>query len=192
MANVRIAVTALAVTLSAAGGAAYLEEDFDGETFPPAGWSIITENRGSNSIGWERAGGENGCAHGFIAGDYGHGGSTTLVTKSVRLNEGSAAVSFERYDAGYGGAYYWLEIQLRRGSQGLWRETLPRAEWWKPIRINFPILTTDDHEVAWLLEAYFGVPSVAGAAHLYVDNVVIEENTAVDPTSLGRVKALYH
>lgn len=189
----RITILALAVTASAAVGAAYLTENFDNQTFPPAGWSIITENHGSESIGWKRydRGGGNGCAHGYISGEYGSGGITVLATKSLNLKQGSASVAFERYDTSYGGVYYWLEVQLRQGTQIIWHKEFPRAQSWAPFRLNVPVYSSDDYEIGWELEAFFGNPRMGGTVDLYIDNVVIEENTAVEATSLGRVRALY-
>jgi hypothetical protein len=186
-----IAIIALAVNLAA--GAAYVEEDFDGPTFPPAGWSIITENNGCRSIGWRRVnrGGGNYCAHGYASGYYMSAGTTVLASKTLPLKQGSVAVSFERYCTAEGGLFYWLKLQLRQGTRVVWYREYASTSSWAPIRLTVPVYWGDDYEIGWALEAFFGNPRLGGTVYLYVDNAVVEESTAVAATSLGRVRALY-
>jgi hypothetical protein len=187
-----IAIIALLLTAVGAG-ATYLEENFNGPTFPPAGWEIITENQGCEALGWSRfhRGGGDYCAHGYMDGYYGTGGSTVLAT-GISLNKGSAGVSFEYYDTNAGGVTYRTVLELWQRPSVYWYRELPRSKSWAPIRVNVPVNASGDYMLGWRLDGVFGNPHAPhGNAHFYVDNIVVEENTDVAAYSFGRVRALY-
>ncbi|MGD8718192.1 MAG: hypothetical protein PVH29_05150 [Candidatus Zixiibacteriota bacterium] len=188
-----IAITALALAVAGVAGGAILEEDFSDATFPPDGWSVIIENHGMEIIEWERFNvGGNYCARGHVFGYYESTGSTTLATKSIPLTGAPTCVSFKYYSDSDGALTYLLRLQLWQGGMARWSQDLPHSENWAQVRVNFPTYMIGDYGVGWKLSGENGSPhGPRGNGYFYVDDVVVEENTGISPTSLGRVKALY-
>jgi hypothetical protein len=173
--------------------ASYLDEDFSGGPFPPAGWT--TESTGSAASGWEKINeGASAYARGFMEGPYGAAGTTTLVSGAVSLEVGTNVnVEFRRYTSGRGTVRFYLNLILRKGGSEVWRKDFHGCQSWEWIEEAVPTITESgaDYTFAWEIDSLMG-PSSGGAVYLHLDDIsASEDNAAVEATSLGRVRALY-
>jgi len=185
------AIALLAFAASSAATRLLIGQGFKRETWPPPGWRVKT--RTPPVAYWARVCPEENCfARGFVGGSYG-GGSATLITKKLDLPARSKiTVAFDYINSEEG--YPWgvkRKVYLVKGDYwNIWSMDL-QSERWKRVKTNLPPIKEagDDYTFRWYVEA---VTFSGTYVVLCIDNIRIEEtNTAVEPSSLGRVRALY-
>jgi hypothetical protein len=175
-----LALALLAVAPALANPPTAVDEDFGGSQFPPSGWTVDGESR---TWSWEDGGGyAKGVAECGAAPDSGW---TALYSPPFRVNKGTTLRVQFRYRT------YCVEYETRYVRIGTWRKFMGWGQEW----MDFDEATTA-FEVGGEYQAEF-VLSVAGGSYAIwaefdVDDVVItRQNVGVDPTSLGRVRALF-
>ena len=182
-----VALVALALAAVAQGVEPRLWEDFERVHFPPQGW--YTEG---NETVWSRgASTYDYYARGNLTVESGSSWAC-LVTRDFPLKT-SAEINLRlHYIAGYkGDGSGKSTVALRRGTTELWSRELRAPVAWTRLNVALgPYKKADNYNLEF---------KVAGTASrslltvwLYVDDIHVREcATAVAPTSLGRVKALY-
>jgi hypothetical protein len=119
------------------------------------------------------------------------GSSATLVTRDFGLNaSGKINVRLD-YIAGLQGFGEGSStVTLKRGTSELWEKELSAPGSWTGLNKNLgPYARRGNYRVEFKIA---GSTSSIVTVWLYVDNLMIREcATAVEPTSLGRVRALY-
>jgi hypothetical protein len=181
------ALAALALAAVALGVQPRLWEDFERVNFPPRGW--YTEG---NETVWSRgASTYDYYARGNLTVETGSSWAS-LVTRDFPLKT-SAEINLRlHYIAGYtGDGSGKSTVALRRGTTEVWSKDLKAPVAWTRLNTTLgPYKRADNYNLR------FTVTGTASrsllTAWLYVDNIHVREcATAVAPTSLGRVKALY-
>jgi hypothetical protein len=181
---ISIAALAAITALAAAAPPILVKEDFEGELFPPPGWSVD----GSGDWGWSNA---RGYANGYATSTVGHTASCSITSRRFSLDGGRRVRVVFRYEAtGCGDAPTDHSINLVGGGHTV-ADGLPKTggwtnyEWLSP---EAPAYAT--FRISWVATVYS--PDSSGTGILRLDDVVITlYNVAVGPTSIGRVKALY-
>ena len=189
-------VVAAALALAAAAAAKdYVNEDFEG-SFPPAGWTASYE--GNNSGRWEQlGGGPGGCyVHGSVSSWQEGLVATTFMSPGFNV-KGNTTVYY-RFDYGLwgnghgveGGEFYIVYAQTpARRLQYRELEGLPS---WAEFTGSAAVSADDRFKACWRVWAddYWRYHF----AFLMFDDVIISDqprHPAVEPASVGRVKALY-
>jgi len=188
----------LAAALSAATAAAtpvVIAEDFEGPTFPPAGWRI-EYNVYMASASWTR-GGSAGAYYAYGSGSAGGMASHAegyLITSPRALEAGDTLKITFRYNGTKTGslASWYREVALRKNGGRIWYARLGETGW-TPYEYTLAPLAEGgtDYDFWWA----FGCLSPnngGGSVTFGVDDILItEENLGVTPASLGRVRALF-
>jgi hypothetical protein len=193
MKNTRLVIV-IALCVHATSPAAtrlLIGQGFERETWPPPGWRIKT--RTPPVAYWARVCTEGNCfARGFVGGSYG-GAVATLITKKLELPARSKiAVAFDytSFEEGYPYVIKRKVYLVKGDYENIWSLDLQIGAW-KRVKANIPPIKEagDDYTFRWCVEA---VTFSGTYVVLCIDNIRIKEtNTAVEPTSLGRVRALY-
>ena len=159
-----------------------VEEDFEGSQFPPPGW----RKSGEAIWYWKNAG---GYAEGYAeCGSFGEA-RASLETLLFRVNKGTALrveFLYRAYSGGMSEAGCYLIIY------GRWWRSIDsyRLNWTKFDEFTplFPV--GGEYRLEFRLRVSGGSHGAMGK--WFLDDVLItRDNVAVDPTSLGRVKALF-
>jgi hypothetical protein len=179
---------------SAAAGRIIIDQGFEKERFPPPHWRIGASKPPYTNWTSEYAGG-NWYACGHVGGANTQGGAV-LITKKFDIAE-CARITFQ-FDFKTNKTGYCLDerwrislINERYFRRTIWSEEL-KAWTWKKFKRTLPVDITpgDGFAVEWTVSGW--TYDYESRIELAIDNVkVVETNTAVEPTSLGRVKALY-
>lgn len=161
-----------------------VEENFEGTQFPPAGWRTLS------GWGW---GSETG--NRFASGYQSGPGVSLLHTYKFELDKGTPiTIEFEYRARRSGMGSSAVQVHLFYGTYGsgtyVWHQNLYYPSTWTKagaMGIQIPE-TRSDYYCRWLV----GATSYASTG-FDVDNVIVKlENTGVERTSLGRVRALYY
>jgi hypothetical protein len=170
-----------------------LHEDFEGATFPPPGWRVVTSGEGGHY--WERRYESSYYAHGQISLVHGQYPHARLVSRYLSLKVGDTVTLKFRYKAGYSGHRWapgWI-VEIR-GPGYIRGNYLNLAPSWSQYERTFPRISTasDRYYVEWHLLSRVQYGGSYGYAWYWVDDVyLLGDTTSVAPTSLGRVKALF-
>jgi hypothetical protein len=193
MKNTRLVIV-IALCVHATSPAAtrlLIGQGFERETWPPPGWRIETQT--PPVAYWAREySGKKWFARGCVGGAYGRG-SATLITKRLNIPACSKiTVTFDYKTTEE--EYSWDIIRkvylVKDDYETIWSKEL-RSETWRTFRAKLPPIKKCGgiYTFRWYLQA---VTYLGSYVDLSIDNIRIEEtNTAVAPTSLGRVRALY-
>lgn len=183
MMSIRVVLAALAVTGAASGASPSkpVDEDFSGSTFPPEGWSVA--GSGSGSWSWQNAGGyARGTVNVPPFGDV----ETSLRTFGFRVTGGTQVrITFIYKTDGFTEARRYIRL----GAESTYVAYTMNHEWTPFSDYMAPTVSGE-----YKLEFYFTLSGGSHGMHSVwdVDDVEVTlANTAVAPTSLGRVKALY-
>ncbi len=186
-----IAIALYAHATSPAATRLLIGQSFERETWPPPGWRVETQT--PPVAYWAREySGKKWFARGCVGGGYGRG-SATLITKKLYLPACSKIFVTFDFKTEESGEYWNVKrtVFLVKGDyQKIWSKDL-QAEIWTRMKTKLPRIRErgDDYTFRWRVAAdtYLG-----SFVDLSIDNIKIEEtNTAVEATSLGRVRALY-
>jgi len=177
-----------AAALAAAAGREIIDEKFEGEQFPPAGWYIFYE------LGWwTRADGHSG----YFADGRGHasngGEASYLYSKSFDLtSSGKINIQFNYYtgEDGYSGINV-REVHLERAGEKVWVDDFPTlTDWCHYDTTAGPFPKASEYRLCFEVGA-MGFNYYVHWCFFGVDDVYVREcYTDVAPASLGRVKAL--
>jgi hypothetical protein len=185
-----IAVALCALATSPAAARLLIGQSFERETWPPPGWRVETQT--PPVAYWAREyDGKKWFARGCVGGAYGRG-SATLITKKLYLPACSKiAVTFD-FKTEESGEYWDIHrsfFLVKGDYRKVWSKDL-QAEIWTRLKVKLPRIKESGHDYTfrWRVIAV----TYLGYVALGIDNIRIEEiNTAVEASSLGRVKALY-
>lgn len=184
---IMMAATLLVVVAVAQGVEPRLWEDFERVNFPPKGW--YTEG---NETVWSRgASTYDYYARGNLTVETGSSWAS-LVTRDLPLKTSGEINLRVHYIAGYtGDGSGKSTVALRRGTTEVWSlELRAPVAWWKLNTTLGPYKKADNYNLRFTVTGTASRSMLT--AWLYVDNIHVREcATAVAPTSLGRVKALY-
>ncbi len=174
-----IAATAALAAAAWATPSKAVEEDFEGSRFPPPGWT----KSGEGKWYWENPGGyAKGCAW---CGAYPDESRTILASPLFRVNKGTALRIEFRYHT-YGGGEASRYILAGRW----WYYVTYEDDWVKFDQFTLPFPAGGEYRVEFKI--YVAGGSFSDFGNWYLDDVLItRDNVAVDPASLGRVKALF-
>jgi hypothetical protein len=176
-----IAVAAALAAVAAATPRLALSEDFGGGQFPPAEWT--TEGSGSGNWSWTNPGGH---ARGNVSVAPFGNVKTKLKSAPFRVSAGTALYVLFRYKTDG-----FTEVK-RYAVIGEWRKSVPYT-----ANHQWTLFTEDSTPMGPGVYRLEFEMSLSGGSHGMggvwdIDDVqVIRRNAAVDPTSLGRVKALF-
>jgi hypothetical protein len=183
-------ITIAAVTMMAAAAfptpTKIVEEDFEGSQFPPRGWGKY----GLCFRTWE---GGNYYADCDARSPY---YNARIWTYTFALERGTRIKIKFRYRNGYEGSEYWWhsEVELIKGYPfyPVWSLELALCRTWGLFDYftEHVTETRTDYRVMWEVACnpYNGTPR----AWLSFDDVLVTRDAlSVEPTSLGRVRALY-
>lgn len=190
-----IVAAALATALAASGAAeakVYIDEDFDAGRMP-TGWEARASGTGYASYSFERRGGgyafyaqveaENGryAAVELTAPQF------TVKPRTLYYRFGFASSSYGSATAGKG--FY---VKYAGASSSFFYEGLPPASNWHFETGSFYVAEEKPIVAYWEISVA-AAPGRYGSGSMWLDNVIIADdaNFAVDPTSLGRVRALF-
>lgn len=184
-AHIRIRYLILGLGLLAAAaacGQVYLEENFDGATFPPTGWTTY----GSGNWSWINGGGN---AYGTAGANRFETAGAHLKSPDFNVDAGKVLRIRFRYTSSTtgspGSAYRWAFF-----SSG-WTKMIMATTWTQVDELTSPVETTGLYYFRFDISVNGG-SYTGGGATLYVDDVLITDDVeAVTPASLGRVKALF-
>ncbi|NIT35536.1 MAG: hypothetical protein GTN49_03380 [candidate division Zixibacteria bacterium] len=162
----------------------YLEEDFSGMEFPPPGWTI--RGGGTGTWGWIN---DSGSARGDAGANRLESAWTKLYSRPFNVPAMSQVRVKFRYRTRVSGSPAGLMFYIHVGRWSSYlEETL--GKWYEFDKILPVFIEGGDVMAGW--EIYVGGGIFGGGGYLWVDDIRITEyNVGVDPTSLGRVKALY-
>ncbi|UCH77447.1 MAG: hypothetical protein JSU81_06825 [Candidatus Coatesbacteria bacterium] len=182
-----LALATLGVAAGVRGVEPRLWEDFERADFPPPGWH--TEGK---ETAWTRgAGTNNHYARGNLVVERGTSWAS-LVTRNFALKTSGQITLRLHYIAGLqGDGEGKRTVTLRRGTNELWKTELTAPWSWTKLKVTLgPYRRGDNYNLEFKVT---GAASTIATVWLYVDNLHVREcETAVEPTSLGRVKALYY
>ena len=182
-----LALASLSVVAVVRGVEPRLWEDFERVNVPPKGW--YTEG---NETVWSRgASTYDFYARGNLTVESGSSWAC-LVTRDFPLKTSAEINLRVHYIAGYkGDGSGKSTVALRRGTSELWNKELKAPIAWTRLNATLgPYKKADNYNLQ------FTVTGTASrsllTAWLYVDNIHVREcATAVEASSLGRVKALF-
>ncbi len=181
-----LALALLVLAAVAAGVEPRLWENFERVNFPPKGWDTL-----GNETVWSRgAGTHNYYARGNLVVERGSSWAS-LVTRDFALETSGKINLRVLYIAGVQGYGDGARtVALRRGTNVLWKKKLTAPRNWTKLNETLgPYRKGDDFNLEFKLT---GTTVSIVTVWLYVDDIHVREcATAVEPTSLGRVKALY-
>jgi hypothetical protein len=181
-----LTLAALAAAFVARAGELRLGEDFERTQFPPAGWY-----RQGNETAWSRGTGPYNCyARGNLTVEQGSSWAS-LVTRAFALQTSGKVNLRMRYIAALAGPGEGKStVAFRRGVNELWKMGLHAPVTWTSLTATFgPYAKGDNFNLLFKVTA--STSSSMVTAILYVDDVQVREcATAVEASSLGRVKAL--
>jgi hypothetical protein len=163
-----------------------LWEDFERKNFPPQGW----RTEGNETVWTRGAGTHNYYARGNLVVERGSSWAS-LVTRDFALAASGKINLRVLYIAGLQGYGDGARtVALRRGTNVLWkRELTAPGSWTKLNETLGPFRRGGDFNLEFKVT---GSTSSIVTVWLYVDDIHVREcETAVEPTSLGRVRALY-
>jgi hypothetical protein len=181
-----LALATLGVVAGVRGVEPRLWEDFERLDFPPQGWYT----QGNETV-WSRgAGPYNHYARGNLVVERGSSWAS-LVTRDFALKTSGQITLRLHYIAGLqGDGEGESTVTLRRGTIGRWEIALSAPRAWTKLKMTIgPYEKADNYNLEFRVR---GVTLSIATVWLYVDNLHLREcETAVEPTSLGRVRALY-
>jgi hypothetical protein len=158
-----------------------VDEDFSGGTFPPQGW--YSNGSGSGSWSWQNNG---GYAQGYVNVGSLQSVTTSLYTFYFHITGGTTVhVDFNYKTDGFPECSRYVNL-------GTWGTSVPYTmnHEWTPFTDSTAPSSSGDYQLEFRMVFHGG--SHGGSSVWHVDDVVVTlENTAVSPTSLGRVRALY-
>jgi hypothetical protein len=186
-------VAALAV--AAAGGATpprtVLKEDFKSTTFPPTGWRL--EKTGTGATWVRRAQGETAYAYGRWAGSGTAEAAAHLISPKLTLAAGTVLDAEFCFEGTYTGSLEsrFREMVLMKGTRRIWSKRCEETAWICYREKLSPLAQGgSDYEFWWSYGGKAG--GSTGIVTFSVNGIlIVEDNTAVVPTSLGRVRALF-
>jgi hypothetical protein len=174
-----------------------IEERFTNPTFPPTGWTAQTS--GSNAV-WSRIpnyGNPYANASAINSLTFPTTTFGTLKTNNFSMTSGQTLhIEFrsrDRFEGPEPESKLW-QLQLYKGNitEFIWDLGETPSYWWNWI-LSRPISTTSsEYNVRWFFSILFSLDG-GSSANFDVDDVVIEScSVAVEPTSLGNIKAVFH
>ncbi len=170
---------------SAAAARTIVNEDFEGSEFPPKGWIKMEAQNGD----WVRKGaGGNHYAHGWV---HSKGDLEDIVLQSYPFYvkaERVLTMTF-RFSNWATGVFYADDVGV---SCATFYRRMPYAKTWQPITwVMPPLLRGRYYDISFSASAWAAEGKEA-TIYFNVDDVRLTCcPPAVDPTSLGRVKALF-
>ena len=179
-----IAVLAFSTAVGAAVSAPLVEENFEGSRFPPDGWTVD----GVGVWGWSNPG---GYADGYATATAENTSQCRINSPPFRLEVAGRVRASFRYEATKAGdVRAFFEIEISREGYEYW-QGIPSTTGWEYYEWFSPVAPANVyHRISWLATVY--CPYNSGTGVLRLDDVVLTAGTVcVQPTSIGRVKALY-
>ncbi len=191
----RLTFIAVALILPAAAfGTYYLNEGFEGSQFPPPGWK--KKQTGSGIIWYRNGGGPWGYyADGGGEPPVGTEGSATLESPPINWEKGKTLYYHFKWRFGIGGsmggnAGFYLTYADTQHQLVSWRV---RFNWpdWDTLYASVVVTRTAPIIAKWQVDAWS--VGMVTSIDFNVDGVKItdESMAAVEPSSLGKVKALF-
>jgi len=181
-----LSIVLLGCMISACFAEVLITQDFEGATFPPAGWTV---NNYPPIAYWQRYSDEHtNCAQCTVVTS---GQSANLNTPNINLNSGDILnISFDSQVTNVSPTA--ALVALYQGTNLIWSDTCDRK---KRSHNNFTLPAIDDsgsYLVRWSFPDVFALPPL----NFFVDNVVISRNMSgnqaqIQPSSLGRIKSAY-
>ncbi len=193
-----ISVLLLLLFASISSAKIIVQESFNSPIFPPTGWT--TESDGAGGIWtWTDYGQPgNGYAKGEVVLSTPSWGYIKLQTDEFVLYEGDVVhINFNRRNNSIGATPYttqWV-IALNTRSFDYFSNSFSPSEGqiWVNTDIHYSIpVTSDQWSISWSVA---GEIEQAGQTTIFfdIDEVLVEEiSDAVEPTSLGNIKATFH
>jgi hypothetical protein len=176
-----------------------VQEDFEGTTFPPAGWTTDSAGYGQWSANWIRGVSYgNHYAQGSCSFFYAFSGARTfLYTPYFSLAAGTAlTISYNGgVDDGSGStsSFFLWDSKTTR-----WTGLIPMMEDDKPEKRSLettPVPESGTYRIAWMAWCDQNPYYPAMGMMVWVDNVRVTTflkcTSDIEPTSLGRIKSAY-
>jgi len=188
-------VVASALTAASAVGLDYVNEDFEG-SFPPAGWT--TAYGGTGNASWSQAsGGPEGKYASGSASSFGDG-LVWATFMSPEFNVKGNTTVYYRFDYGLWGNGHGVEggefyiVYADEPARRLQYRELEGLPSWAEFAGSAAVSADDRFKACWRVWAddYWRYHF----AFLFIDDVIIADqprHPAVEPASVGRVKALF-
>ncbi|MGD8718546.1 MAG: hypothetical protein PVH29_06940 [Candidatus Zixiibacteriota bacterium] len=185
--KVLTAIVASALAAGAASATTYLDEDFHANQMP-TGWSAKTSGSGS-------------VAYGFIYEEYtasvlvndGQAGTVELTSFEMTVPAGTLYYSFEYYSYAMGSGTIRGEFAAEYAgtSTEIYRDSLSGGS--RHVEAgSFYVAEPGTIVVVWVYRGG-AAPGRYAEGEMFMDDAVITDvpNAGVDPSSLGRVRALF-
>jgi hypothetical protein len=176
----------LAFLVSASFAEVLVQQDFEGTTFPPAGWSVVNYQPYSYWVRYSDA--HTNCA--FCSGIL---SSVTADLNAPNMNLNAGDLLTISFDSKFTNAQATeCLIILYWGSDLVWSDSPDRKKQ-SYNSFTLPAITlTGSYYAQWAFPVGFSNPPFS----LFIDNVVISRNMSgnqaqVQPSSLGRIKSAY-
>jgi hypothetical protein len=178
-------IAAALICATAAMGDVIFRQDFEGTKFPPTFWYVDYGNWTTESVGG------NHYAHGWIHAKSGSSGSRLGSRQFWGRYNWKIKVSF-RYQAWKTGDFLGDIVDIDVWGKNSFRKELTYSRNWRRFSWVTPELGNGSHYRVFFFTGGNTAEGKEGRIYFNVDDVRVEYcDTAVSPTSLGRVKALY-
>ncbi len=186
-----VAVGALAFA-GATAARTLVNEDFEGAKFPPKNWEKYIHREAGDWI--RKSAGANHYARGWVRLIERQGRWVSLYTNSFYVRAGRQITITLRYSGWTTGAVWndIIEIYLRGGLHRTYYKELPYSKNWQRLKWVLPELERGRDYRFEFHAAGIAPTGTKPTIYFNVDDVRATCcPPAVDPTSLGRVKALF-